>query len=61
MAAKEIKYPDSLKDLPLWRRRELEENILWFSGFSPSKRLAYIDREWQETQDFIQRFGRTKP
>ncbi|MGB9627240.1 MAG: hypothetical protein ACPL6D_01150 [Thermodesulfobacteriota bacterium] len=57
MALKKIVYPKSLKDIPLWRRRELEEDLLWFSRFLPAERLRYIDREWEETQEFIKRFG----
>jgi hypothetical protein len=57
MALKKIVYPKSLKDIPLWRRNELEENLLWFLRFSPTERLKYIEREWEETQEFIKRFG----
>lgn len=56
MPLKKIVYPKSLKEIPLWRRRELEEEILWFSKFSPAERLRFIDREWEETQEFIKRF-----
>ena len=57
MAGKRIVYPKSLKDIPLWRRRQITEDILWFSKYTPSERLDYIDREWVEVQDFIRDFG----
>ncbi|MBM4351264.1 MAG: hypothetical protein FJ106_15400 [Deltaproteobacteria bacterium] len=57
MAPLKIKYPKSIKDIPLWRRRQLEEDLLWFSRFSPAHRLECIDREWKEIQDFIEKFG----
>jgi hypothetical protein len=57
MTSKKIAYPKSLKDIPLWRQRRLEEDLLWFSKFSPSERLRYIDREWDEIQTFINKFG----
>ncbi len=60
MASKKIVYPKTLKDIPLWRQRQLEENLLWFSRFSPAQRLECIDREWKEIQDFIKRFGLKK-
>ena len=57
MASKKIVYPQTLKDIPLWRQRQLEEDLLWFSRFSPAQRLECIDREWKEIQDFIKKFG----
>jgi DNA mismatch repair protein MutH len=57
MASKKIVYPKSLKDIPLWRRRQLTQDLLWFSKFSPAERLRYIDREWEEVQTFIDKFG----
>jgi len=57
MAHKKIVYPKSLKDIPLWRQRQLEEDLLWFSKFSPVERLRYTDREWKEIQTFINKFG----
>jgi len=60
MASKKIVYPKTLKDIPLWRQRQLEEDLLWFSRFSPAQRLECIDREWKEIQDFIKRFGLKK-
>jgi hypothetical protein len=57
MAGKRIVYPKSLKDIPLWRRRQITEDILWFSKYTPSERLDYIDREWVEVQDFIRDFS----
>jgi hypothetical protein len=57
MAGKRIVYPKSLKDIPLWRRRQIAEDILWFSKYTPSERLDHIDREWVEVQDFIRDFG----
>ena len=60
MADKTIVYPRSIDDIPLWRQRELEADLLWFSGYPPTKRLAYIDREWEQTQRFIQRFSLEK-
>ena len=50
-------YPKFLKDIPLWRRRQLEQDLLWFSKYPPVKRLQQIDREWEEIQAFINRFG----
>jgi len=60
MALLKIKYPKTLKDIPLWRQRQLKEDILWFSRFSPVRRLECIDREWKEIQDFIKKFGLKK-
>jgi len=60
MAPLKIKYPKSLKDIPLWRRRQLKEDLLWFSRFSPAERLKCIDREWDEIQEFIKKFGTKK-
>jgi hypothetical protein len=60
MASKKIVYPKSLKDIPLWRQRQLAQDILWFSKFSPVERLRYIDREWEDTQVFINKFGLKK-
>jgi hypothetical protein len=57
MTQKKIVYPKSLKDIPLWRRRQLAQDIRWFSRFSPVERLRYIDREWEEIQTFINKFG----
>jgi hypothetical protein len=57
MAGKRIVYPKSLKDIPLWRRRQITEDILWFSKYTPSQRLDCIDREWVEVQDFIRDFS----
>jgi len=60
MASKKIVYPKPLKDIPLWRQRQLAQDILWFSKFSPVERLRYIDREWEDTQVFINKFGLKK-
>ncbi|MBS3920105.1 MAG: hypothetical protein KG012_14630 [Deltaproteobacteria bacterium] len=57
MASKKIVYPKTLKDIPLWRQRQLEDDLLWFSRFSPAQRLECIDREWKEIQEFIKKFG----
>jgi hypothetical protein len=57
MALKKIVYPKSLKDIPLWRRTKIAQDLLWFSRFSPVERLTYIDREWKEIQIFIDKFG----
>ena len=54
---KKIVYPRSLKDIPLWRRRQITQDILWFSKYTPSERLDHIDREWKDIQDFIREFG----
>ena len=35
MVSQKIVYPKSLKDIPLWRQRQIEEDLLWFSRFSP--------------------------
>jgi hypothetical protein len=58
MAKKRIVYPRSLKDIPLWRRHEIARDILWFGKYPPTERLAHIDREWEDIQDFIRRYGR---
>lgn len=60
MSSKKIVYPKSLKDIPLWRQRQLTQDLLWFSKFSPVERLQYIDREWEEVQTFINKFGLKK-
>jgi hypothetical protein len=60
MTSKKIVYPKSLKEIPLWRQRQLEENLSWFSKFSPTERLRYIEREWDEIQTFINKFGLKK-
>jgi hypothetical protein len=57
MARLKFNYPKTLKDIPLWRQRQLEEDILWFSRFSPAQRLEIMDREWEEIQGFIKKFG----
>jgi hypothetical protein len=57
MAVRKIVYPKSLKDIPLWRQRQLAQDIRWFSRFSPVERLRYIDREWEEIQNFIDKFA----
>ena len=57
MRNKTIAYPRSLGDISLERQSELEENLLWFSRYTPSKRLAYIEREWEQTARFIERFS----
>ncbi|MBM4340595.1 MAG: hypothetical protein FJ110_13760 [Deltaproteobacteria bacterium] len=57
MASLKIKYPKSMKDIPLWRQRQLEEDLRWFLGFSPAQRLEWVDREWKEIQNFIEKFG----
>lgn len=56
MAEKTIQYPRSINDIPPWRQRELEADLIWFSRYRPSERLAYIEREWEETVRFIERF-----
>lgn len=56
MVSQKIVYPKSLKDIPLWRQRQIEEDLLWFSRFSPCERLRYIDREWEEIQAIIKKF-----
>ncbi len=60
MLHKKIVYPKSLKDIPLWRRRQMTEDLLWFSKYSPCERLRYNDKEWEETQTFIKKFGLQK-
>ena len=60
MAPLKIRYPKSLKDIPLWRQRQIEGDLLWFSRFSPAQRLECIDREWEEIQEFIKKFGSKK-
>lgn len=60
MTPLKLRYPKSLKDIPSWRQRQLKEDILWFLRFSPVERLECIDREWEEIQEFIKRFGYKK-
>jgi hypothetical protein len=60
MPPKKIVYPKSLKDIPPWRRRQITQDLLWFSKYSPCERLRYIDREWDEIQIFIKKFGLQK-
>jgi hypothetical protein len=60
MALRKIAYPKSLKDIPSWRKREITQNLLWFSKYSPSERLCFIDQEWEEIQTFIKKFGLRK-
>jgi hypothetical protein len=60
MMSKKIVYPKSLKDIPVWRQRQLARDLLWFSKFSPCDRLRYIDREWEEIQTFVNKFGLKK-
>jgi hypothetical protein len=57
MANRKIVYPKSLKDIPVWRQRQLKQDLLWFSKFPPNERIRYIDREWEEIQRFIKKFG----
>jgi hypothetical protein len=54
---KKIVYPKCLRDIPLWRRRQITQDIVWFSKYTPTQRLDYIDREWEDIQDFIRKFG----
>jgi hypothetical protein len=54
---KTIVYPKSLKDFPHWRRRQIAQDIEWFSRYSAVERLDYVDREWAEIQDFIKEYG----
>jgi hypothetical protein len=60
MSLRKIVYPKSLRDIPLWRQNQLAQDLLWFSRFSPAERLRYIDREWEEIQTFIDKFGLKK-
>jgi len=60
MALRKIAYPKSFKDIPSWRRREIAQDLLWFSKYSPSERLRLIDQEWEEIQTFINKFGLRK-
>ena len=57
---KAIVYPKSLKDIPTWRRRQITQDILWFSKYSPTERLEYVDREWAEIQEFIKDYSLVK-
>jgi hypothetical protein len=57
MATQKIVYPKTLRDIPPWRSRQLAKDLLWFSRFSPCERLRYVDREWNDIQAFIERFG----
>jgi len=57
---KTIVYPKSLKEIPAWRRRQIAEDILWFTRYSPAERLDYVDREWAEIQEFIRDYSLVK-
>jgi hypothetical protein len=57
---KAIVYPKSLKDIPPWRRRQITQDIRWFSRYSPTERLEYVDREWADIQNFIKEYGLQK-
>jgi len=57
---KTIVYPKSLKDIPPWRRRQIAQDIQWFTRYSPAERLDYVDREWAEIQDFIKEYSLLK-
>ena len=52
-----IKYPESLSDIPEWRQLELEESINWFLRFTPSQRIDFIDREYRETKEYIESYS----
>jgi hypothetical protein len=52
-----IVYPKSLKDIPAWRRRQIAQDIQWFTRYSPTERLDYVDREWADIQSFIKEYG----
>lgn len=52
-----IEYPKSLSDIPEWRQRELEEQIRWFLGYTPSQRLAHIDREYREAKEYVESYS----
>jgi len=54
---KTIVYPKSPKDIPLWRRRQITQDILWFTRYSPAERPGYVDREWAEIQEFIKDYS----
>jgi len=53
-------YPKSLKDIPSWRRRQITQDILWFTRYSPSERLEFVDREWADIQNFIKNYSLLK-
>lgn len=57
MEPQKLKYPKTLKDIPSWRQRQIEADLRWFLAFSPGQRLRWVDREWREIRDFIERFG----
>jgi hypothetical protein len=52
-----IVYPKSVKDIPGERSKELEEELTHFLKFSPCERLRFVEKEWLELQDYINRFG----
>jgi hypothetical protein len=52
-----IVYPKFLKDIPPWRRRQITQDILWFSKYSPTERLEFVDREWADIQNFIKDYS----
>jgi len=60
MPLRKITYPKSLKDIPLWRRREIAQDLLWFSKYPLSEKLRFVDDEWEEIQNFINKFGLIK-
>ena len=57
MTLKKITYPKELNDIPKWRQAQLKADLLWFRKYPPSMRLKYIEREWEETKKFIDRFA----
>ncbi len=57
MSPGKITYPKSLREIPAWRRRQMAQDLVWFSKFPPGHRLQHIDREWEEIQNFISTFG----
>ena len=52
-----IRYPDTVKDILPERSEELEKEIAHFLRFSPCERLRYVEREWADLHDYIERFG----
>ena len=57
---KTIVYPKSLKDIPPRRRRQIAQDIQWFTRYSPAERLDYVDREWADIQNFIKEYSLLK-
>ncbi len=53
----EIYYPKSVEEIPPERRKEIEKELIHFLRFSPCERLRYVEKEWIDFRDYINKFG----